>query len=253
MFDYRRSRFIDSLTYGMHATQRTVMHLLSCLLLLSLTMIACKEAESSRAAGTDEAATGADADTAARLYGVESAVVVYRLLLPDPSVGQMTIYDTLMFDDYGRVEACYGSLVIDPNDLSNKRESVAIFSGDSMWTFDRITKEGMGQLTNRRRVLCDTFIPVWKEAREMWPTMNTQGLAQRTILGREAAGYSMELEEPTKIWVWNGIPLAFEMRDVAGNKSFGEAIALEVDASVPAERFAVPAGMTIRGPGVPAQ
>lgn len=224
---------------------------LSSLLLLSLIVVACKEEESSRAAGADGTTASASADSTTRLYGVKSAVVVYRLLLPDPSVGQMTIYDTLMFDDYGRFEACYGSLVVDPNDLSNQRESVAIFSGDSMWTFDRIAKDGIGQHTGRGRVLCDTFIPIWNEAREMWPTMNAQGLAQRTILGREAAGYSMELEEPTKIWVWNGIPLAFEMRDVAGNTSFGEAISLEVDAPVPAERFTVPAGIAIRGSGAP--
>jgi hypothetical protein len=94
--------------------------------------------------------------------------------------------------------------------------------------------------------------------------MKERGMTEagtETILGKECKVYEVDVDKMTgetgdqqmkvkgKVWVWNGIP----MKMVMGDLMKMETTKLEVMESVPAEKFAVPADVTLSegSPGAP--
>jgi len=70
-------------------------------------------------------------------------------------------------------------------------------------------------------------------------------LGTRTILGKEAHGYSLDSAGvTTTVWEWKRIPLLMETSGAAATRH--EVTRLETDLVLPAERFNPPNGLTIR-------
>lgn len=226
------------------------LHALGCTLLLALPLAACKGQGNPPAAddaGTmqeESAASKASPSTPAGKYSTKSGVIEWKADL----FGETSI--VLYFDDYGAKQASYTTTTVSMFGQTSTTNKVEITVDG--WTTSFDPDEGTGV---RRRGSGSGLggMPTLPDAKELAQLKaedrkryGFEELPARTIFGKEARGYAMSaMGMKIRGWSWENIPMRLEA-DMGGKEPMVMEIArLDLGAPVPADKFAVPAGLEI--------
>jgi hypothetical protein len=230
------------------------------LLALSLLVISCgdkkkgaSEANDTSVAATKDASgsstTGeTSTDGGKKMYTVKSGIVELKNSMMDGM--KQTIY----FDDYGAKQATYTTMEM----MGQKTESVQINADGWITTYDLAKKTGtkmkMPAGTTTGSGQPPTAADLTDEQKKQY---NYKELDGRDIAGKSTKGYSMDVSGmKIKAWTWNNVPLYMEMEmGQQGKPIIVEATNVQTDVDIPADKFKVPADVTVTEasmPGMPA-
>ncbi|RRD60008.1 hypothetical protein [Tannerella forsythia] len=145
----------------------------------------------------------------------------------------------LYFDDYGKMEAVETTV----NVAGTEKNMRTLDEGNSIASIDLDAKtvqrmEKPDKLNN--------FLTLTDEQKEKY---KYQELGEETFLDRPCKKISLELTEmgqtfQATLWLWRGIPLKTETQ-VGGMTVVEEAVEVQENVEVPAEKFTVPEGFTV--------
>lgn len=219
-------------------------HHLGCALLLTLPLAACKGRDSAPATHANPATSSASAAPAARTFPAKSGIVEWKANL----LGETNV--VAYIDDYGARRATYTTMKLTILDNTTVKHIVEIEEGGWVTKFnpdsgtgERRRGSGSGMAAMASAMKPSDVAQLTAEDRARY---KFQELPARTILGKEAKGYAMEMMRmKMRGWSWENIPMRMEA-DMGGKEPMVmEAIRLELDVPVPADKFAVPANVVI--------
>lgn len=149
------------------------------------------------------------------------------------------VESTLYFDDYGKIEAVETTV----NVAGTEKNMRTLDEGNSIASIDLDAKtvqrmEKPDKLNN--------FLTLTDEQKEKY---KYQELGEETFLDRPCKKISLELTEMGQtfqgtLWLWKGIPLKTETQ-VGGATVVEEAVEVQENVEIPAEKFTVPEGFTV--------
>lgn len=199
------------------------------------------EASATPAAGAEAAGAPAAAEPV-RKYSAKSGIVETS----SNAAGKMTM--VVYFDDYGAREATYTTTEM----AGFTVQSVTIVADGWQYEYDPETKKGkkwslamFGGAASRSNPM-----PELPDIAGMSPDqvaeMGISELPARTIAGKEAKGQAMNAAGmKVKVWMWEGIAMRTEL-DMGGKEPMvAEVTSISLGAPVPAEKFAIPADVTL--------
>lgn len=180
-------------------------------------------------------------------YDVKSGIVTFENVIAE---GVSRVF---YFDDYGRKEAWYTVMNVEIMGEKNSTGNVEI-QVDSFFTrYDLQSKEGT-KIISHISIGGAKDIPkdFSKLTREFIEDFQLKELGTRNVLGKECKGYGVTaIGIKTEIWVWNGIVLysrIFMSKDAKPMEM--RASKLEINVSIPAEKFQVPSEINIISIGI---
>ncbi|MGI6478256.1 MAG: hypothetical protein ACOX0M_02310 [Salinivirgaceae bacterium] len=186
-----------------------------------LAMWSCGQNQSSTEASDSEAPKGK--------YAIKSGIVEYK-----SSVMGMEQTQTLMFDDYGNIEAT--EIVMEM--MGNKVHTYAINKDSIIYNIDIINKVGSKVEIAGDHGNIDFENMTEEEAKEL----NLKNEGKETFLDKECVKYSIdnaEMQMKGLFWVYKGVTLKSDI-EVGGMQMVIEAISFEEDATIPENAFVVP-------------
>lgn len=229
----------------------------SLLLLLALGICACNGGSERQPAKSEGAGGGADTaaahsaapahDSAAaptpstgdpRRFGHKSGMVKMK------SQGGTSMTSTMYFDDFGAKMSTetdiHDSLNGKPLTISN----ISVLRDGVSVLYDPLKKVG------RRSASSDAAMNYYPRFDALSAQERTQiaykPLGKRTIAGKECEGHSFERNSIVlRVWTWDGIPLRTESQFSPSQSLVMEAESIDLDAQVPADKFDVPAGVSL--------
>ena len=149
------------------------------------------------------------------------------------------VESTLYFDDYGKMETVETTV----NVAGTEKNMRTLDEGNSIASIDLDAKtvqrmEKPDKLNN--------FLTLTDEQKEKY---KYQELGEETFLDRPCKKISLELTEMGQtfqgtLWLWKGIPLKTETQ-VGGAIVVEEAVEVQENVEIPAEKFTVPEGFTV--------
>ncbi|MGD0712082.1 MAG: hypothetical protein ABR968_12995 [Bacteroidales bacterium] len=154
---------------------------------------------------------------------------------------------TMYFDDYGNKRSNETSGEIDMGALGKTEMHNLSFTKDGyMYNIDLVKKTGT-------KVKAPTSgnhkdIDFSKLSDDMMKQMKITKQGTEVVLGKTCDKYFMDdptLKMKSTYCVWNGIPLKSEV-DMGGMKATVTATKIQENVSVPADRFEIPKGITVR-------
>jgi hypothetical protein len=163
-------------------------------------------------------------------YPYKSAVIEYAYS------GNTTGTAQHFIDDHGRKFAQFNQFKTKSFGSTTEANQQVIFKDSIMYTIDLIKKEGVKtRITN----LNEKEIRDWAEDIDsLWKSMGFKKTGEGEILGKKCdiwEGMS------TKVWVWQNFTLKTET--TIFGKNVMEATKLDLNASIPADKFRVPDGI----------
>jgi hypothetical protein len=187
------------------------------------------------------AAKGSTAEPV-KLYPTKTGIIEWKTDV----MGDMTT--VVYFDDYGAKQASYTTTEIKLFNSVHTSTNVEITVDGWVTKYDPEKQTGY-----RERLIvplgASNFPDIdelRKHAADGYPTPDIEELPSRTILGREAQGYSVVTGGmKMRGWVWEKIPLRTEIDMGLKSPMIMEVTRLELGAEVPAEKFEVPADVVI--------
>ena len=175
-------------------------------------------------------ATSADSSEAPKgKYAIKSGIVEYK-----SSVMGMEQTQTLMFDDYGNVEAT--EIVMEM--MGNKVHTYAINKDSIIYNIDVTNKIGSKIEMSGDHGNIDFENMTEEEAKEL----NLKNEGNDTFMDKECVKYSIdnaEMQMKGIFWVYKGVTLKSDI-EVGGMQMVIEAISFEEDATIPENAFVVP-------------
>lgn len=151
---------------------------------------------------------------------------------------------TIFFDDYGNRLSTTTNFHEKFNGKPLTITNVSLFKDSLSVLYDPLKKVGYSLPVPEATM--NYFPRFEKLSEEGRKAILAAPIEPRTILGRECLGYALDRNGiALKIWSWDGIPLRTESHFGVNTMLVLEAMRLEVDVPVPAERFEVPAGVKI--------
>jgi hypothetical protein len=151
--------------------------------------------------------------------------------------------ETLYFDDFGRKQATFTTTKIDLGGVKSTSHTVRIQLPDgTSYDID------LDQKTGRKMKIPPEAAAAMAAAMtaEVSKDVKVERLPDKQLLGRTCKGVKAEgMGIPAKTWTWKGLPLLTEAALGGGSSLVTTATRLETDVAVPAEKFAVPAGVRI--------
>ncbi len=193
--------------------------------LLSLMLFSCNRKPAP--AGQSE---NAGKSEAGGKFGIKSGIVTYKTDMMGFEASQ-----TLYFDDYGALEA--NEIVMEI--MGTKMRTHTITKDGYTYNFDPEKKTGSKIALSSSPAQID-FNDLSEEIIKEW---NLKEGGEETFLGKECVKYSADHKDMNMkgyYWVWKGLVLKMEM-DMATSRMVMEAVSLEENPKVPAEKFEVPA------------
>ncbi len=155
--------------------------------------------------------------------------------------------ETIYFDDYGRREAKYTKTTVSVPGVNIKQTSnqLTIMDGDWMYSIDLDKKTGYKMKPEMLEDMAKNqgTKDLGKVGKEMLEQMGGKKVGEEKVLGKNADVWEMS-NMGTKIWVWKGITLKTET-NMMGMKINQTATKLEINVSVPDEKFEVPEDVSI--------
>lgn len=145
----------------------------------------------------------------------------------------------LYFDDYGKMEAVETTV----NVAGTEKHMRTLDEGNSIASIDLDAKT-VQRMEKPDKL--DNFLTLTDEQKEKY---KYQELGEETFLDRPCKKVSLELTEMGQtfqgtLWLWKGIPLKTETQ-VGGTTVVEEAVEVQENVEVPAEKFTVPEGFTV--------
>ncbi|RRD77762.1 hypothetical protein [Tannerella forsythia] len=145
----------------------------------------------------------------------------------------------LYFDDYGKMEAVETTV----NVAGTEKNMRTLDEGNSIASIDLDAKT-VQRMEKPDKL--DNFLTLTDEQKEKY---KYQELGEETFLDRPCKKVSLELTEmgqtfQATLWLWKGIPLKTETQ-VGGMTVVEEAVEVQENVEVPAEKFTVPEGFTV--------
>lgn len=145
----------------------------------------------------------------------------------------------LYFDDYGKMEAVETTV----NVAGTEKNMRTLDEGNSIASIDLDAKT-VQRMEKPDKL--DNFLTLMDEQKEKY---KYQELGEETFLDRPCKKVSLELTEmgqtfQATLWLWKGIPLKTETQ-VGGMTVVEEAVEVQENVEVPAEKFTVPEGFTV--------
>lgn len=206
--------------------------------LIALISLTCKNktSEAVQAAGTTDQSPAASV-TAKGRYGIKSGIVVYKVGMMGMS-GTQTNY----WDNYGSTEANF--IIIDM--MGTKSETITLTKDGTVYNYDPIRKTGsktpaMTGMNVNFEDLSDEVVREWNLKKE----------GKENILGRDCDKYSLDNQQfgiKGYYWVWKGVPLKVDA-DMSNVKMTMIATSFEENATIPADKIAVPADIVFNQAG----
>lgn len=190
-------------------------------------------------AGT--AAKGAAAEPV-KLYPTKTGIIEWKA----EAMGDVTT--VVYFDDYGAKQASYTITEIKLFNIVSTSTSVEITVDGWVTKYDPEEKTGYREplLVPLGASAFPDIAELRKRKADGHSTPEIEELPARTILGREAQGYSVVTGGMTmKGWIWETIPLRTEIDMGLKSPMVMEVTRLELGAEVPAEKFEIPADVVI--------
>jgi len=217
-----------------------------CTMLVSLLLaIAYGAGEQASGGETAKQATSKEMmDAGYKRYRTKSAMVEYELS------GARKGTETLYFDQWGMREAKHTSAETSFSGFSRKENSLTVMDGEWIYAIDLDRKTGT-----------KTKNPLLKEITDKHGTKDLGEIGERIMKQTgektgtgDVAGKLCDIWEVknlgTKTWVWNGVPLKVQTK-MAGLEMTTTATRVKEGATIPEDKFAVPAGVRItEGPDV---
>lgn len=145
----------------------------------------------------------------------------------------------LYFDDYGKMESVETTV----NVAGTEKNMRTLDEGNSIASIDLDAKT-VQRMEKPDKL--DNFLTLTDEQKEKY---KYQELGEETFLDRPCKKVSLELTEmgqtfQATLWLWKGIPLKTETQ-VGGMTVVEEAVEVQENVEVPAEKFTVPEGFTV--------
>ncbi len=201
--------------------------------MILLSVVSC-----SRKPATKEQPGEAVAKETTGKYELETGIIEYK-----SSMMGFDATQTLYFDSYGQRESTETHMEV----MGMKTHTITIVKDGIIYTYEPEKKTGT-QVSATGGPVQINFRELTDELREK---MNIREEGTETVLGRPCTKYSVDdlsMNMKGYYWIWKGIPLKMDV-DLGMSKMVMEALSMEENADIPAERFEVPAGITMQGPG----
>jgi outer membrane lipoprotein-sorting protein len=189
-------------------------------------------AATTASSGSTESTTGS---SAGKMYEVKSGMYEMKNSMMEGMV------QTIYFDDYGAKQATFSTAEM----MGVKTENVQITKDG--WNVSYDVKSKKGSKMKVPAAAGSSLVPKLSDLTdELKAKYEYKELESKTILGKETMGYSMNaMGMKVKAWTWNNIPLYMEMDMGQGAPVIMEVTKLETDIDVPADKFEVPADVTV--------
>ncbi len=168
-------------------------------------------------------------------YPVESGIIEYKVS------GSQTGTETLYFDRWGLREVKY----TDANMMGNQRSTITLMDGKWTYQIDLGPKTGQKMETPMLKALVSQAKDkeLFTANEEMMKSAGAEKLGTETIAGKECDVWEIKGAN-TKVWLWNWVSLKTEMK-MGGMEIRMEAVSVKIGEKIPAEKFAIPEGITI--------
>ncbi|HBG71117.1 MAG: hypothetical protein A2W93_02565 [Bacteroidetes bacterium GWF2_43_63] len=172
-------------------------------------------------------------------FGYKTGVIVYT-----SSTMGINQEITMWFDDFGRVTLSE----IKSSMLGQQIHQLNIVKDSMVYNIDMISKSGTWMaLSDDSASASYNYRTLTNDDLKMY---NIVFEGNEDFLGKECKIYSQkemvnDQEIDMKVWIWEGLPLK-SISTVSGIKVSMEALNLKVNIDIPAGKFDVPAGVTIK-------
>ncbi len=175
--------------------------------------------------------------TASHRYGIRSAIIK-----KETRAAGNTMTNTLYIDDYGTREAT--ELTMKMGETEKHLRIIAEDGGRTNVTLDLDEKKAFRTPAPEQP---RNYLHLTPEDIERFKIKED---GEGTVAGRPCKKYSMELKQSgvtlqTTLWIWEGITLKYEARYQGNLMVTDEATEIHEDATVPAEKFAIPAEVKV--------
>lgn len=168
-------------------------------------------------------------------YALKSGIVEYKTKVMGMDATQLTF-----FDDYGGREATDMTMEF----MGNKIHTITITKDGYYYTIDPQQKTGKKVPVSMKQGEIDFENLTDRIQQEM----KIKKVGEETFLGKHCIRYSIEneaLKMKGYYLVWNGIPLKTDV-DLSTMKMVMDAMKVEENPNVPAEKFEISAGIVIK-------
>ena len=173
-------------------------------------------------------------------YEFKSGKVVYQ------SSGSMTGTETMYFDDYGMLEVKHTDMSMDMMGIKQEIKTTVIMKDRWVYSIDEKTNTA-SKIENPVYTMFPNGVDFEKVGEEMMKKMGGKKVGNETINGKDCEVWEIE-KLMSKVWIWKTIPIRTEM-NMMGMNITQIATSIEVDVTVPASEFKIPAGIKIKDMG----
>lgn len=157
---------------------------------------------------------------------------------------KISIHETKWIDEKNKKEASLEKKSTTFMGATTVEESLEITDGDWAYMINMLEKTGTKTNTKAMQDMAKAMVATGvadidaKNLKEFVETNGGAVLSNEEILGKDCMVYEMM---GTKNWIYKGIIL----KSIMGGKVIIQAISVDENASIPSNRFEVPAGITI--------
>lgn len=185
---------------------------------------------------TDKKITSTDFS---KRYGVRSAIVEYAI------TGSQSGSKTLVFDDWGMKQAEYTNSVLQIAGFSKNINLLNIIKDDSNYIVDLERKTGTKTKNPVKKLIAElqNQKSFGEFGEQILLKSGAMKVGREDFLDKECDIYEIS-NAGTKIWIWKWIPLK-TITKTGGVEINSIAKKIEVNVSIPSEKFEVPNDVTI--------
>ena len=212
------------------------------LFLLAITSCQKQPADDSRSTtNSDQGVSDSSTTGYPKRYLVESGIIEYEMT--GPQAGTETVY----FDKWGWREAKYTNTILSIAGITRKENKLSLMDGDWIYQIDLERRTG----TKIKNTLLPQFIEAARRKDQSMTDLGEEMLRKmggQKIGTEEIAGKTCDIWETknlgSKSWVWRGVTLKTRVK-MGGMEITSAAKSITDNASVPADKFAIPGDVKI--------
>ncbi len=176
-----------------------------------------------------------------KINNIESAIIVYEL--SGMQSGRKEVY----FDHYGWRKAEYTQATTELMGTKTVENRLSLIDGEWQYNIDLDKKTGTKVKNPLLQQIADgnTDKSLAKAGEEMLKGMGAKKTGTAMMLGKNCDVWEAK-SMGTKIWAWNSVELKTETT-MMGMTQGMTAVKFEANASIPADKFAIPEGIDFSG------
>jgi hypothetical protein len=231
----------------MHTSRFTQLLIFTLVVGIAVCNVDCgKKDQSSQQQGPEQtAATGTKETSSApdlfKKYSFKSAIVELKYS------GDCSGTETVYIDDYGMKEAIVDNYAMKVMGTEVQTNHIQLNVGEWHYSIDLKKMKA----TKMKNAMVERMKNMSGEERKKWQGMgeevlkgmNGKEVGEETVAGKPCKVLSME-SVGTKVWIWEGMTLKRHVKIMGVNQEL-EAVNLQLDVPVPADKFEVPSGVQV--------